>query len=97
MLEFAKDGATFLINSPYDKNEVWSKFTGQVQKMIIDKKMKVYIIDATTVARDTGMNGRINTIMQTCYFALSGVLPGKMLLNKLKKPSKKPTLKKDKK
>ena len=75
MLEFAKEGATFLINSPYNKDEVWDKLTGQVQKIIIDKKLKVYVIDATTVARDTGMSGRINTIMQTCYFALSGVLP----------------------
>jgi pyruvate-ferredoxin/flavodoxin oxidoreductase len=97
MLEFAKDGATFLINSPYDKTEVWSKFTGQVQKMIIDKKIKVYIIDATTVARDTGMNGRINTIMQTCYFALSGVLPREDAIKQIKKAIEKTYFKKGQK
>jgi pyruvate-ferredoxin/flavodoxin oxidoreductase len=85
MLEFAKEGAVFLLNSPYDKNEVWSKLTGQVQKMVIDKKLKVYVIDATSVARDTGMTGRINTIMQTCYFALSGVLPREDAIKQIKK------------
>lgn len=97
MLEFAKEGATFLINSPYDKKEVWDKFTGQVQKMIIDKKLKVYIIDATTVARDTGMNGRINTIMQTCYFALSGVLPREDAIKQIKKAIEKTYFKKGQK
>ncbi len=97
MLEFAKDGATFLINSPYDKSEVWGKLTGQVQKMIIDKKIKVYIIDATTVARDTGMNGRINTIMQTCYFALSGVLPREDAIKQIKKAIEKTYFKKGQK
>ena len=85
MLDFAKEGASFLINSPYDKNEVWSKMTGQVQKSIIDKKLKVFVIDATSVARDTGMSGRINTIMQTCYFALSGVLPREDAIKQIKK------------
>ncbi len=85
MLDFAKEGATFLINSPYDKAEVWSKLTGQVQKSIIDKKLKLYVIDATAVARDTGMTGRINTIMQTCYFALSGVLPREDAIKQIKK------------
>ena len=97
MLEFAKDGATFLINSPYDKDEVWSKLTGQVQKMIIDKKMKVYVIDATTVARDNGMSGRINTIMQTCYFALSGVLPREDAIRQIKKAIEKSYFKKGQK
>jgi pyruvate-ferredoxin/flavodoxin oxidoreductase len=97
MLEFAKDGATFLLNSPYGKDEVWSKFTGQVQKMIIDKKLKVYVIDATTVARDTGMSGRINTIMQTCYFALSGVLPREDAIKQIKKAIEKTYFKKGQK
>jgi pyruvate-ferredoxin/flavodoxin oxidoreductase len=97
MLEFARDGATFLINSPYDKEEVWGKLTGQVQKMIIDKKMKVYIIDATTVARETGMSGRINTIMQTCYFALSGVLPREDAIKQIKKAIEKSYFKKGQK
>ena len=97
MLEFAKDGATFLINSPYDKDEVWGKLTGQVQQMIIDKKMKVYIIDATTVARDNGMSGRINTIMQTCYFALSGVLLREDAIKQIKKAIEKSYFKKGQK
>jgi pyruvate-ferredoxin/flavodoxin oxidoreductase len=75
MLNLIKPGGTFLLNSPYPKEEVWDQLPGSVQKEIIDKKLLFYIIDATTVARDTGMNGRINTIMQTCFFALSGVLP----------------------
>ena len=75
MLDFIKPGGTFLLNSPYPKEEVWSHLPGSVQSEIIKKKLLVYIIDATTVARETGMNGRINTIMQTCFFALSGVLP----------------------
>lgn len=97
MLEFASEGATFLLNSPYDKTEVWSKLTGQVQKSIIDKKIKLYIIDATTVARETGMSGRINTIMQTCYFALSGVLPREDAIKQIKKAIEKTYFKKGQK
>jgi len=97
MLEFAKQNATFLINSPYDKDEVWSKMTGQVQKMIIDKNIKIYVIDATNVARETGMAGRINTIMQTCYFALSGVLPREDAIKQIKKAIEKSYAKKGQK
>lgn len=94
MLEFASEGATFLLNSPYDKNEVWSKLPGQVQQQLIDKKIKLFIIDATTVARETGMSGRINTIMQTCYFALSGVLPKDDAIKQIKKAIEKTYFKK---
>ena len=94
MLEFAKEGATFLINSPYNKDEIWDKLTGQIQKMIINKKLKVYAIDATAVARDSGMGTRINTIMQTCYFALSGVLPREEAIEKIKKAIEKTYFKK---
>ena len=97
MLEFAADGATFLLNSPYDKDEVWSKLTGQFQKRLIDKKIKMYVIDATTVARDNGMSGRINTIMQTCYFALSGVLPREDAIKQIKKAIEKTYFKKGQK
>ena len=97
MLEFASEGATFLLNSPYSKDEVWDKLTGQVQKSIIDKKIKVYVIDATTVARETGMSGRINTIMQTCYFALSGVLPKDDAIKQIKKAIEKTYFKKGQK
>ena len=94
MLEFASNGATFLLNSPYDKNEVWSKLPGQVQKLLIEKNIKLYVIDATTVARETGMSGRINTIMQTCYFALSGVLPKDDAIKQIKKAIEKTYFKK---
>lgn len=94
MLEFAKQGATFLLNSPYDKADVWSKLPGQVQQLILDKNIKVYVIDATTVARETGMSGRINTIMQTCYFALSGVLPKDDAIKQIKKAIEKTYFKK---
>ncbi|MEI6266065.1 MAG: pyruvate:ferredoxin (flavodoxin) oxidoreductase [Sphingobacteriia bacterium] len=97
MLEYASDGAIFLLNSPYGKDEVWSKLTGQVQKMIINKKIHFYVIDATTVARDNGMSGRINTIMQTCYFALSGVLPREDAIKQIKKAIEKTYFKKGQK
>lgn len=84
MLNLIKTGGTFLLNSPYSKDEVWSQLPGNVQKDIISKKLKFYVIDASTVARDTGMNGRINTIMQTCFFALSGVLPKDEAIEQIK-------------
>ncbi|HNF44847.1 MAG TPA: 2-oxoacid:acceptor oxidoreductase family protein, partial [Ferruginibacter sp.] len=88
------EGATFLLNSPYSKEEVWDKLPGQVQQLLISKKIKLYVIDATTVARDTGMSGRINTIMQTCYFALSGVLPKDAAIKQIKKAIEKTYFKK---
>ncbi len=84
MLNLIKTGGTFLLNSPYPREEVWSQLPGNVQRDIISKKLQFYIIDATTVARDTGMNGRINTIMQTCFFALSGVLPKEEAIEQIK-------------
>lgn len=84
MLKLIKKGGTFLINSPYPKDEVWDHLPGSVQKDIIKKELSFYIIDATTVAKDTGMSGRINTIMQTCFFALSGVLPKEEAIKQIK-------------
>ncbi len=84
MLNFIKSGGTFLLNSPFNKEEVWDKLPRSVQQEIISKKLLLYIIDANTVAKDTGMNGRINTIMQTCYFALSGVLPKEEAIEQIK-------------
>ncbi|HUK65815.1 MAG TPA: pyruvate:ferredoxin (flavodoxin) oxidoreductase [Anaeromyxobacteraceae bacterium] len=75
MLESAVDGATFLLNSPYGPEEIWDYLPLEVQKEIIEKKIQFYVIDAYKVAKDTGMGVRINTIMQTCFFAISGVLP----------------------
>ena len=68
-------GGTFLLNTPYSKEEIWSKLPTPLQTELLAKKIRFYVIDATKVARDSGMGGRINTIMQVCFFALSGVLP----------------------
>src|SRR6185369_11663825 len=75
MLKAAEPGATFLLNSPFGPEEVWNHLPKLVQRQIIDKKLKFYVIDGYEVAKATGMGGRINTIMQTCFFAISGVLP----------------------
>jgi pyruvate-ferredoxin/flavodoxin oxidoreductase len=75
MLRAAQPGAVFLLNSPFGSGEVWNHLPRTVQKQIIDKKLRFYVIDAYSVAKDTGMGMRINTIMQTCFFAISGVLP----------------------
>jgi pyruvate-ferredoxin/flavodoxin oxidoreductase len=68
-------GGTFLLNTPFSKEQIWAQLPTPVQQTLIEKKTKFYVIDATQVARDSGMGGRINTIMQVCFFALSGVLP----------------------
>ncbi len=75
MLKSAEPGATFLLNSTYPADEVWDHLPRTVQRQIIGKKLKFYVIDGYRVGSDTGMGGRINTIMQTCFFAISGVLP----------------------
>jgi pyruvate-ferredoxin/flavodoxin oxidoreductase len=75
LLKAAESGATFLLNSAFGPDEVWDKMPRLVQQQIIGKKLKFYVIDGYEVAKETGMGGRINTIMQTCFFAISGVLP----------------------
>jgi len=75
MLRYADQGATFLLNSPFPADQVWDEMPRKVQQQIIDKKLKFYVIDGYTVAKETGMGSRVNTIMQTCFFAISGVLP----------------------
>ena len=94
MLEFAKTGATFLLNSPYGPDDVWRHLPPALQRMLIDKKIKLHVIDATEVAQKTGMAGRINTIMQTCFFALSGVLPPDEAIAQIKKAIEKTYFKK---
>jgi len=89
VLGYAAKGATFLLNSPYGKDEVWDKLPGTVQQTIIEKKLKFFVIDAYEVARSTGMGVRINTIMQTCFFAISGVLPRDEAIKKIKEAIKK--------
>ena len=75
VLHVAEPGAVFLLNSPYGPAEVWEHLPRTVQQQIISKKLRFYVIDAYRVAKETGMGGRINTVMQTCFFALSGALP----------------------
>jgi pyruvate-ferredoxin/flavodoxin oxidoreductase len=75
MLQKIKKGGIFLLNTPQDKDAVWDTLPKDVQQQIIDKEVKLYVIDGYKVAKDTGMGVRINTIMQTCFFAISGVLP----------------------
>ena len=75
VLTAAETGATFLLNAPFGPDEIWNHLPRQVQETILKKRLKFYVIDAYTVARETGMGSRINTIMQTCFFAISGVLP----------------------
>jgi pyruvate-ferredoxin/flavodoxin oxidoreductase len=75
VLEHAAEGAVFLLNTPCEADEVWARLPREVQAQIIDKSIRLYAIDASAVARRAGMGGRINTIMQTCFFAISGVLP----------------------
>jgi pyruvate-ferredoxin/flavodoxin oxidoreductase len=77
-------GGTFLLNTPYSKDEIWSRLPSPVQEELIARKAKFYVIDATKVARDSGMGGRINTIMQVCFFALSGVLPREKAIESIK-------------
>jgi pyruvate-ferredoxin/flavodoxin oxidoreductase len=75
VLSGAEPGATFLLNSPFGPGEVWEHLPRTVQDQIIRKKLRFFVIDAIQVAGDAGMGGRINTVMQTCFFAISGVLP----------------------
>ena len=82
-------GGTFLLNTPYSKDEIWSKLPTPMQETLIARKAKFYVIDATKVARDSGMGGRINTIMQVCFFALSGVLPRDKAIESIKYSIKK--------
>ncbi len=89
ILKHAERGATFLLNAPYTADEVWDKIPRDIQQGIIDKNLKLYTIDALKVARETGMGVRINTIMQTCFFALSGVLERDEAIAKIKNAIKK--------
>jgi pyruvate-ferredoxin/flavodoxin oxidoreductase len=75
ILKLAQPGATFLLNCVFGPGEVWEHLPAAVQEEILEKKLRLFVIDADSVARATGMGRRINTIMQTCFFALSGVLP----------------------
>ena len=89
VLDAAEDGATLLLNSPYDANEVWANLPRTVQETIIAKGIKVYTINAYAVAKENQLGNRTNTIMQTCFFAISGVLPREEAITKIKESIRK--------
>ncbi len=85
VLAYAGPGAVFLLNTPFPADQAWDDLPREVQEQIIEKKLKFYVIDAYEVAKATGMGTRINTIMQTCFFAISGVLPREEAIAQIKK------------
>jgi pyruvate-ferredoxin/flavodoxin oxidoreductase len=85
MLSALVPGGTFLLNSPYSKDEVWDHLPRVVQQQLIAKKAKLFVIDAYEVARSTGMGSRMNTILQVCFFAISKVLPGDEAIEAIRK------------
>ena len=89
MLKYAMPGAVFLLNSTFSPDEVWDQIPQEDQKTIVEKKLKFYVIDGYEVAQKTGMGVRINTIMQTCFFAISGVLPREQAIEAIKVAIKK--------
>ncbi|MDM8531686.1 pyruvate:ferredoxin (flavodoxin) oxidoreductase [Anaerolineales bacterium HSG25] len=89
VLANAAQGATFLLNSSYGPDEVWKYLPRSIQETIIEKELKLYVIDAYAVAKQIKLGVRINTIMQTCFFAISGVLPQDEAIAKIKEAIKK--------
>ena len=89
VLSMAEPGAVFLLNAPYEPDRVWEELPREVQAVVIDRRLRVFTIDAYRVARDAGLGTRINTIMQACFFAISGVLPREDALARIKAHIKK--------
>ena len=88
-LAAAAPGATVLVNSPYAPDRVWDELPRDVQQQIIDKRLKLHVIDASDVASGLGLGSRVNTILQTCFFALSGVMPRDHAIDAIKKATEK--------
>jgi pyruvate-ferredoxin/flavodoxin oxidoreductase len=84
VLEHIKPGGTFLLNSPYSKYKVWTQLPKVLQRRIIDNNVEFYVVDATKVALDSNLGKRTNTVLQTCFFAISGVLPKDEAIKKIK-------------
>ena len=84
VLHLAARGAVVLLNSPYPADEVWDRLPAEVQAQILDRDLQLYCVNAAAVARDVGLGGRINTVMQACFFGLAGVLPTEEALHELK-------------
>ncbi|MGA2545329.1 MAG: pyruvate:ferredoxin (flavodoxin) oxidoreductase [Rectinemataceae bacterium] len=89
MLANSKQGGVFLLNSPFSADKVWDEIPAEVQSRIIDKKLKFYVIDGMEIAERTGMGSRVNTIMQTAFFKISGVLPADEAVKLVKKYTEK--------
>jgi pyruvate-ferredoxin/flavodoxin oxidoreductase len=84
MIDELKKGGTFLLNSPFSKDEIWDKLPEKMQKHLIENEVNFYIIDASKVAQDANLGKRTNTVLQTCFFAISGILPKKEAIQKIK-------------
>ena len=84
VLRQAAPGATFLLNIPHGPDEVWDQLPRSLQTQILAKKLRFYVIDASRVAREAGLGNRINTVLQTCFFAISGVLPREQAIARIK-------------
>ena len=80
----AAPGATLLLNAPYPAGQVWDRLTRPVQEQILDKQVQLYVIDASRIARQAGLAGRINTVLQTCFFAISGVMEREQAIGRIK-------------
>jgi pyruvate-ferredoxin/flavodoxin oxidoreductase len=89
MLREAQPGATLLLNSPFGSDAVWNELPRAIQQTILQKKLRLFVIDGDRVALEAGMGGRVNTVMQTCFFALSGVLPRDEAIRQIKDAIKK--------
>jgi pyruvate-ferredoxin/flavodoxin oxidoreductase len=85
VLEHSAPGAVFLLNAPGPSEQVWDRLPREIQQQMVEKKLRFFAIDAYALAQKTGMGGRINTIMQTCYFAISGILPREEAIQHIKK------------
>jgi len=85
VLRLAAPGATFLVNAPYGPDEVWDHLPRSTQQQIIDKHLRVFVIDASKVADQVGLRGRTNTVLQTCFFGISGVLPKDEAIRQIKR------------
>jgi pyruvate-ferredoxin/flavodoxin oxidoreductase len=84
VLGVAAPGATFLLNSPYGPDDVWDRLPEDAQRQIIDKSLRFFVVDGYRIAREVGLGARINTVLQTCFFALSGVLPQEQAIAAIK-------------
>jgi len=84
VLDVARDGAVFLLNSRFPADDVWGHLPREVQEQIVEKRLELWVIDADAIARDVGLGNRINTVMQPCFFHLSGVLPSDEAVARIK-------------